>query len=249
MHRFFVADPNIQENTLHLSSNEWHHCRTVLRAQKGDRLILFDGKGTEFLTEIAEMSRSNAVLRIIQKNIIPPLRYKITLAQALPKNKSMDLIIQKSTELSVYEIIPMLADRSVIRLKKSESDSKVRRWREISIEAAKQCGVHWLPKIEHPKTIREMIDQSSHYDLKLIGSLQNNAKPLWEYLTDISPTPCNILIVIGPEGDFTPQEISLAQNAGIQPLNLGPLVLRCDTAAIYTISTLSYELRRRRYSK
>ncbi len=247
MHRFFIDRSEIHGNTLHLMGDEWHHCQTVLRAKKGDRIIIFDGKGNEYFTEISDTTKKKATLHLLQRTTTPPFPYTMTLVQALPKSKVMDFIVQKATELGIHEIIPVLSERSVVKLKPTEAHSKITRWRELSIEAGKQCGLNWLPQISLPKTIREVINHRPYYHLAFIGSLQNNAKPLWEYLINSKlgfSGFSNIVIMIGPEGDFTPAETALAQSAGFQPLSLGPLVLRCDTAAIYAISTLSYELRR-----
>ncbi len=244
MHRFFVATPEIEGPRLILKGREWHHCRTVLRTREKDRIALFDGMGTEYLTEVAEAGARSAKLKLLRKTTTPRPPYSITLAQALPKNKTMDLIIQKATELGVYEIIPVLSDRSVIKLEPKEVRSRTERWRDISIEAAKQCGLDWLPRICEPKTVKEITVMRSGYHLTLIGSLQPDAKPLWCYLTDSGSVQRNVLLMIGPEGDFTPAEIGMARSSGFQPLSLGPMVLRCDTAAIYAVSTLSYELRR-----
>ena len=244
MHRFFIPRSQIIENLLLLKGSEWHHCRTVLRAKKGDLITLFDGEGTEYITEINEMDRRAAKLKLLQKNFSNRLPYSIHLAQALPKSKPMDFIVQKATELGVCEIIPMLSERSVVKLRKDEANSKLSRWQDIAIEAAKQCGLNWLPQISHPQTVKEVVTNCSKYHLALIGSLQAHAKPLWSYLSEINQRIRNAIIMIGPEGDFAPAEIEMACSAGFRPLNLGPTVLRCDTAAIYSISTLIYELSR-----
>src|SRR3989338_1334844 len=158
MHRFFISKSEAKASTLFLTGSEWHHCQTVLRSKKGDRITLFDGDGNEYLTEIIEIDRKGAQLRLLQKTSTPRPPYSITLAQALPKNKAMDFIIQKATELGACEIIPILSDRSIMKLEKEEATSKIARWREISIEAAKQCGLNWLPQISSPKTVKEMIE-------------------------------------------------------------------------------------------
>lgn len=243
MHRFYLPEPKIQNQKITLSGSEWHHCQTVLRTEKGSRVTVFDGKGSEFLCEIVSSTASQAELKIIQKSLTPPPPYSISIAQALPKNKVMDFIIQKATELGVRQIIPILSERATVKLEPEDIKSKLERWKEISIDAAKQCGLNWLPAIDNPKTVKQVTENRSQYHLGFIGSLQSDAKPLWNYLSDFKSSKDSVLIMIGPEGDFTPAELGLARSSNFQPLSLGPLVLRCDTAAIYALSTLSYEIR------
>lgn len=242
MHRFYYPNPEITANTFVLRGEEWHHARNVLRSEPGEKLVVFDGKGTEYLAEIVEAANKEAKLKILNKSKSPRPPYQITLAQALPKSKAMDYIIQKATELGVVEIIPVLSERSVIKLDEKDIDSKIQRWMEIAIEAAKQCGLNWLPKISKPKTAKEVTELRRSYKLAYIGSLQPDAKRLWHYIPEIQSVGKETIIMIGPEGDFTPAELGFARSAGFNPLSLGPMVLRCDTAAIYAISTISYEL-------
>jgi 16S rRNA (uracil1498-N3)-methyltransferase len=243
MHRFYLPDPNIQNQRVTLAGSEWHHCQTVLRSEKGARVTIFDGKGTEYLCEIVSATASQAELKTVQKSQTPPPPYSISIAQALPKNKVMDFIIQKATELGVRQIIPVISERATVKLEPEDARNKLERWKEISIEAAKQCGLNWLPTIETPLTVKQVTESRSQYKLGFIGSLQPDAKPLWSYLTDFKSSKDSVLMMIGPEGDFTPAELGTARSANFQPLSLGPLVLRCDTAAVYALSTLSYEIR------
>jgi 16S rRNA (uracil1498-N3)-methyltransferase len=168
------------------------------------------------------------------------LRRRITLAQAVPK-KNMDLIVQKATELGVATIIPLLSERTIVHL--DDDAKKLDRWRDIALESCKQCGNNWLPTIEPPRKAQQFFANPGIYDLKLIASLQPGAQPLKQILAADAPKNLDtVLILIGPEGDFTPAEIASAKNAGCLPLTLGPLVLRAETAALYTLSILHHEL-------
>ncbi len=243
MHRFFCSKTEIRNEETFLSGSEWRHCQTVLRLQTGERLTLFDGEGNEYLAEITSTQSKKAQLRILNKTNTPPPPHSITLVQALPKNKAMDFIIQKATELGVREIIPVQSERSTVRLDSRQADEKIDRWREITIEAAKQCGLNWLPVIRPLHSISQAIGLKSSHPLGLIGSLQPDAQPLWNYLRQI-PEDSKIILMIGPEGDFTPAELASARSAGFLPLSLGPLILRCDTASVCAITMVSYELGR-----
>jgi len=220
-----------------LPADEAHHCRHVLRLRDGDTVNIFDGRGHEAQCAIAKITNQAVQLNVLTQTSTPALRCRITLAQAVPK-KSMDLIVQKATELGVTAIVPVLSERTIVRI--DEDAAKLDRWREIALESCKQCGNNWLPVIEPPRKATEFFANAGKFDLKLIASLQPGAQPLKQILP--AQMPASVLVLIGPEGDFTPAEISEARNAGCLPLSLGPLILRAETAAIYTLSILHHEL-------
>ena len=286
MHRFFLA-PNYWP-TATLTGSEAHHARGVLRLQPGDRAILFDGCGREATAEIVSLDSDAVQLRVLQEAVTPPLRARITLAQAIPKGKNMDLIVQKAVEIGAAEIFPLLSDRTVVQLDPESATQKQAKWQTVALEAAKQCGQNWLPHVYPPRSPNEFFrDLESgaagvvagaspggrstppagleivnvagsaapprparaplHFDLRLVGSLQPGAQHLKQILADYAKghegaRPARVLMLIGPEGDFTPAEIALARSHGCLPLTLGPIILRVETAAIYCLSILSYEL-------
>jgi 16S rRNA (uracil1498-N3)-methyltransferase len=145
--------------------------------------------------------------------------------------------------------VPLISERTVAQL--GEGSKRLERWREIALDACKQCGNNWLPEIQPPQKARDFLNAPGKFDLKLIASLQPDAKALKLILREadggagVPACGSSILILIGPEGDFTPAEINLAKSAGCLPLSLGPLVLRADTAALYTLSILHHELQNR----
>ncbi len=234
MHRFYL--PDFQQAAL--AADEAHHAIHVLRLKAGDTLNVFDGRGHEAQCAIAEIGRDSVRLKTLQQSQTPPLPCRLTLAQAVPK-KSMDLIVQKATELGVTAIVPLISERTVVQL--DEDAKKLDRWRAIALDACKQCNNNWLPEILPPQKAKDFLNAPGKFDLKLIGSLQPDAQPLKQILADVKP-PRTALVVIGPEGDFTPAELSLAKSMGCLPLSLGPLVLRAETAALYTLSILHHEL-------
>ncbi len=260
---------------------EAHHARNVLRLQPGARVTVFDGQGREGTAEITALDSSAVRLRFLHEAVTPPLRARITLAQAIPKGKNMDLIVQKAVEIGAAEIFPILSARTVVHLDPESAAQKQAKWQTVALEAAKQCGQNWLPQVQTPRTLDEFFGEraSGHgdasivaavcdrrnaaggredrrsqtaattgdYDLRLIGSLQPGALHLKKILADYGQAhdgarPVSVLMLIGPEGDFTPAEIALARSHGCTPLTLGPIILRVETAAIYCLSILSYEL-------
>jgi 16S rRNA (uracil1498-N3)-methyltransferase len=246
MHRFYLAPEHWNIDALVLTGSEAHHCRDVLRLKPGDKVVLFDGRGRELTAEIASAGASQIQLRKLHEARTPPLRCRITLGQAIPKGKNMDLIVQKAVEIGAAEIAPILSDRTVVRLDEESAASKQAKWQTVAIEAAKQCGQNWLPQVQTPQTLSQFFQEHRRFDLQLIGSLQSDAvhlkKILAEYSAEHGDRPRSVLMVVGPEGDFTPAELSLARSQGCRPITLGPIVLRVETASIYCLSVLSYEL-------
>jgi 16S rRNA (uracil1498-N3)-methyltransferase len=158
----------------------------------------------------------------------------------------MDLIVQKAVEIGAAEIAPILSDRTVVRLDDESAASKQAKWQTVAIEAAKQSGQNWLPQVHAPQTMAQFFEHRRRFDLQLIGSLQSDAvhlkNILAEYFAEHRDRPTSVLMLVGPEGDFTPAELSLARSHGCRPITLGPIVLRVETASIYCLSVLSYEL-------
>ena len=247
MHRFYLPPSSFNPDALHLTGAEAHHCRSVLRLQPGEKAVLFNGQGREITAEITSLEGREVALRKLHESTTPPLRCQITLAQAIPKGKNMDLIVQKAVEIGAAEIVPILSDRTIVRLDGEDAAQKQAKWQSIAIEAAKQCGQNWLPEVQTPDTLARFFSGGrARFHLQLIGSLQSDAlhlkKILAEYVAGHGDRPTRVLMVIGPEGDFTPAELSLARTHGCRPITLGPVILRVETAAIYCLSVLSYEL-------
>ena len=205
MPRFYIDPESWDESNLRLEGDEFHHCVNVLRLQSGDPVVIFDGLGMEIQTSIKNISKKVAYLDLnnLERIISPARKTRIALAQAIPKGKNMDLIIEKGTELGVNHIYPFISERTIIRLNQSDSIKKQEKWQRVAIEACKQSGQNWLPKVEQPQKLLSMIDSLIHeFDLVLIASLQPAAKHLKQILLNrTTKHPESILILIGPEGD------------------------------------------------
>jgi 16S rRNA (uracil1498-N3)-methyltransferase len=247
MHRFYVSPEEWNARACTLTGSEAHHARKVLRMQAGDKLVLFNGAGRELTAEITNVDDHEIRLRKLHEAETRPLRCKIVLGQAIPKGKNMDLIVQKAVEIGAAEIAPIISDRTIVQLDSESVSQKQMKWQQIAIEAAKQCGQNWLPRVQPPKKLTEFFSTSDQpFDLRLIGSLQPDAQHLKGilemYSTEHGERPRTVLMLVGPEGDFTPAELALARRHSCQPITLGPIILRVETAAIYCLSVLSYEL-------
>ncbi len=250
--RFYLASPQAQGTTLKLTDGEAHHALHVVRVRRGERVVVLDGAGHEFLCEVRDADRHTVSLSVTQRNSIPPLPYQLVLAQAVTKGKAMDLIIQKATELGVHRIAPILSERTVTHVEEESVASKVVKWQMVAVEAIKQCGGAWLPQVDAPVTPPAFLAAGEKFDLSLIATLQPDGRHPREYFDrfhkEHACAPKTVCIWIGPEGDFTPAELNTIKGAGALPISLGPLVLRSETAAIYSLAVLNYELQTDRRS-
>src|SRR5438093_2325049 len=246
MHRFYISPENWSPDALRLSGAEAHHAGDVLRMKRGDRAVLFNGRGREITAEIVDLSGDEVHFRRLQETETPPFRCRITLGQAVPKGKIMGLILQKAVEIGAADIAPLISECTIVDLDKKEAGQKTAKWQQIAIEAAKQCGQNWLPQVNAPRKLKDFFSDAGNFDLRLIGSLQPDAihfkKILGDYTDQHRDRPKSVLMLVGPEGDFTPAELALAKTHGCLPITLGPIILRVETAAIYCLSVLSYEL-------
>jgi 16S rRNA (uracil1498-N3)-methyltransferase len=241
MHRFYLAPENCKGDELFLTGSEAHHALHVLRVRRGQSIAVLDGVGHEFICDVQESDRDKIRLCVRESTTAAPLPCRITLLQALPKGKLFEGIVQKATELGVTRIVPLLSERVVVHLNKNDAARKAAKWQSIAVEALKQCGAAWLPRVEVPIPPKEFLARKEHFDVALVGSLQADAQHPRQYLHQSSQRR-SVAIWIGPEGDFTPEELEAIKASGAHPITLGPLVLRTETAAIYSISIVNYEL-------
>jgi 16S rRNA (uracil1498-N3)-methyltransferase len=246
MHRFYLPPSLTQQATLALSEGEAYHALQVLRLGPGERVTVLDGAGHEFLCEIARCHRREAELKLVEKRTHPALPCRITLLQAIPKGKTFEEIIQKATELGAARIVPLMSERVVVRLSGKEAAQKQAKWQGVAVEAIKQCGAAWLPEVTAPLTPAEFLARGEEVELSLAGSLQSDSRHPRGYFHAFHEKhgrlPRSVWIWIGPEGDFTLGELEAIQSAGAKPITLGPLVLRADTAALYCLSVVNYEM-------
>src|SRR5216110_2292049 len=155
MHRFYVLPENWNRGALALTRSEAHHARDVLRVRRGEKVVLFNGQGREITAEIVEFSGEEIRLRRLHEAQTPPLRCRISLAQAIPKGKNMELIVQKAVEIGAAEIFPLISERTIVDLDPKEAAQKKAKWQTVAIEAAKQCGQNWLPQVHTPQKLKD----------------------------------------------------------------------------------------------
>src|SRR5436190_10657151 len=139
MHRFYLPPAQCQSAELKLTDREAHHALNVLRVRRGERVVVVDGAGVEYLCEVREPGRDALNLVVLQRDVTPPLPYRLTLLQAIPKGKIIETIIQKAAELGAARIVPLLSERVVAQLDEESAESKAEKWRQTAVEAIKQC--------------------------------------------------------------------------------------------------------------
>lgn len=246
MHRFFVEPSQSGNDVIELSEREAHHGSNVVRLREGERVVALDGQGSELACTVQKVGKRGVTLAVYQRNKIPPLPYQLTLVQAIPKGKTMETIVQKAAELGASKVVPIITDRTVTHIDEDRSESKVEKWTWIAIDAIKQCGSAWLPKIVEPMKPSQQLGSGERCELNLIASLQPGAKHprlhFQDFMKERGRKPKSVAVWVGPEGDFTPAEINSVLASGALPITLGPLVLRSETAAFYCLSMVNYEL-------
>src|SRR6185437_4024689 len=155
MHRFYLSPTEAKARPLTLAGREAHHALRVLRVRRGDEVTVLDGAGHEFRCTVDNFDRDKVQLAIAETKTIPALPCPITLLQAVPKGKIIESIIQKATELGVARIVPLLTERVVMDVDDKHAARKGEKWQQVAIEAIKQCGAAWLPRVEAPVTPKE----------------------------------------------------------------------------------------------
>lgn len=230
MPRFFVT----KEQLPVITGSDAHQIRNVLRMKPGMPLELFDGQGNVYQARIEEIKKERVTCSIISRSIAAQeTKVKITLAQALPKGKKFEFIVQKATELGVDRIVPVITERSIGKGEKPE------RWQAIAKEAAEQSGRAYLPAVEPLVDFSEVIRSAKNYDLALIPWELEKTTSLKQTLKTYRPN--HLLVLIGPEGGFSLAEVEQAKAAGFLSVSLGKTILRTETASLFTLSAIRYE--------
>jgi len=244
MSRFYVPPENVDERNdrIHVGRDEAHHIIDVMRLKEGDMAVVFDGTGSQYTGYIEKLDPKGMSLVIhIIKTEKPDQEKRPTvyLAQAVPKKDKMDYIVEKATELGVNFIFPMITERTIVRPDRASSLKKESRWKMIVKEAAKQCGRMDIPVVGDIASFEEFVASFDKYDIVLLAYLGEGTMPLKKVLSGF--TSGKILVLIGPEGDFTPGEIDMARKNNVRFISLGKNVLKSDTAGLFVLSALGYE--------
>lgn len=237
MHRLYCPSQNILSNTIIIDNKEQvHHVKNVLRIKPLELVAVFDNQGNEYIASVIEIGADAIKLEVKERKPLKDSGIKITLACAIPKKVKMDDIVDKLTQLGVECIIPLETERVIVRLDKQKKIERCQRWKKIALSAAKQSQGNKLPVVKPVSELKDVILAAHNFDLKLIPTLEGKRKCLRKVFKDRAKKIEKVMILIGPEGDFTQAEITQALEAGFLAVTLGDRVLRVDTAAIAVVS-------------
>lgn len=244
MHKFFVTPEQINDKGVIITGSDVNHIKHVLRMQPGEEIALSNGiDNKEYRCGIEEIKEEEIIctLRFIKEEGLE-LPVKVYLFQGLPKADKMELIIQKAVELGVYEIIPVSAKRSIVKLDEKKAKNKIARWQIISEAAAKQSKRSVIPNIAEVMTFSEALSYAKNMDVKLIPYELAEGMAKTKQLIENISTSDSVAVFIGPEGGFEETEISLAIENGLMPITLGKRILRTETAGFTVLAWIMYQV-------
>ncbi len=239
--RFFITPDQVQGGQITVSGEDHRHIRTVLRKQPGDMLILSDGQGAEYLARITRSDRAGIFAEITERST-REIRYpRITLGQGLPKSDKMDSIVQKATELGVAKIVPLVTERTIVKVK--DEGKRIARWQRICREAAMQCARPDIPVVGPITSFHSFVMTPEREPMTLLLlPWEEGTEPIKNVLRK-NPGVKNIVVIIGPEGGLSDAEARSAEEQGFSVVSLGPGILRTETAAVAVLSMITYEYR------
>jgi len=241
VNRFVVSSQNIHGATLRIDDpREVRHLRQALRLKRGDPLECFDERGITYRGVISFVAADQVVVGIEERVAAPVPAFHVWLAQSVLKTDRFEWVVQKATELGVERIVPLVTQRTVVRVARDGGGAKQARWQRIAQEAAKQCQRASVPVVEAPQPFASCVSSITPGLSVLIPTLAMPTRPLRTVLESTATPPQGWLVFIGPEGDFTPAEVRLAHERGAIPVSLGTRTLRSETAAVAVLAILNY---------
>ena len=238
---FLFPAASVSEDCITLDSRESHHLVRVLRAKKGTSVEVLDGKGTHYFGTIEVLDARAVVIAInsVKKVAKPELR--VVLLQSESKGKTMDFILRMATEIGVAAIQPVFTDQG------DHIVSKIEKRSLTMIEACKQCGLGYVPELLEPCRLQEWLKGNFYTDgsgsLRLVASLQEGSQPLLEVLNSSLKKINEVIVAVGPVGDFSVAEYSLLRDADFKAVRLGANILRVETATTYLLSVIDQAFR------
>ena len=239
--RFFIDENKIKNAQVEITGEQYHYVVHVLRLTRGEKIVLI-GQKYQFKAVIAEVTKAKLVAKISSKKLIPISPLKIDLFQGLPKSSKFEFIIEKSTELGVDQIYPLLTERTVVTLEPAKTAKKLSRWQKIALEAARQSRRLSVPEVKPPLPFKELLEKLSSYSLSLVFWEESTS---WLNEQQLKPLKeGRLAIIIGPEGGFSQQEVEQLKKVGALEVSLGPRILRTETAPLAALAVINFLLKR-----
>lgn len=244
MYRFYVSEDDITDSNITITGGDVNHIRNVLRMNPGDRIIANDRMGTDYYCVIESIVQE-AVCLVIEssKKSEAELKTKLYLFQSLPKKDKMEFIIQKAVELGVYEVVPMITKRCVVRLDDvNKQQKKTARWQAIAEAAAKQSARGIIPDVKMPMKFADALRYANNLEYAIIPFEHAEGMDYSREIMEKAAGCRSVGIFIGPEGGFEREEIELAKQAGMKVVSLGNRILRTETAGMTVLSILMFKI-------
>ncbi|WP_373892853.1 16S rRNA (uracil(1498)-N(3))-methyltransferase [Virgibacillus natechei] len=244
MQRYFIPSTDWHGAEVIIRGDDAHHIDRVMRFREGDKIICNHPDGQAAVCEITSIEQ--VILAAVQEWLdeTVELPVTVTIAQGLPKGDKFDLILQKGTELGAHSFIPFQAERSIVVWDEKKKAKKIPRFRKIVKEASEQSHRNQIPVIHSPMNLADLIEESTAYDIKVFPYEEEAKVEKPQSFASIMRRINNhqrLLVCIGPEGGFSPNEAKHLKNNGFHPVRLGPRILRTETAALYVLSCVSYQ--------
>lgn len=243
-HRHFIETARLKQAIVELAREEARHLQTVLRLRDGDAIELFDGRGLTRLARATGSGRHQLTLAAAAEPVHhPPPACRLALFACVSKGARMDWTVEKAVELGVSRIVPVISEHTVVRLDETDAEGKTGRWTRVAVEAARQSGAAWLPTVDAPRPLTACLPLVAAVSPVFVAALTPDAVPLRQVLARWrdGPPPATAGWFVGPEGDFTPEELRLLFQEGAIPVSLGSQILRTETAAIWGLCVLGSE--------
>jgi 16S rRNA (uracil1498-N3)-methyltransferase len=239
--RVFVAFDKVVENFATIEGSDVNYLKNVMRLKVGDELSIMDSKSKEYNAKIKSYSNDEIMVELLgEKHPKSESRVKITIAQGIPKNPKMDLVVQKATELGAQRIVPIKTERSIVKMSEDKEEAKVNRWQKIAKEAAEQSGRLIIPFVDEPIEIKELLIMKNDFDKCVVLWEMEKEMSIKRFLQENHDIK-SLLVLIGPEGGFSHDEVEMVKKEGFISVNIGSRIVRTETAAITVLSMIDYE--------
>lgn len=240
MRRFFVRPEDVGARELRLQGDEAVHLGRVLRLGPGMQIVAFDGHGHEYVATVERLEAGSIVCQIVRESDVQLTQtVSITLGQGLPKVDKFEWVIQKTTELGVAALVPLITERVIPQLSARHVSTKVARWEKLAREACKQCGRSTVPRLYPPMSLETFFATFQSADLKLVLWEGEETQRLRTVLA-ASERVVSVAIVIGPEGGLAPREVARGESYGFAVVGLGERILRTETASMVAVALLQH---------
>lgn len=243
MYRFFVEPEQLTGDCVTIEGKDYNHIHNVLRMRIGEEVLLSDGKGKEYLCQIEDycIAEQKVILSIADMfGSARELPSKITLFQGYPKGDKLEQIVQKAVELGVFEIVPVMMKRSVVRLDPKKADKKIERFNSIALSAAKQSKRGVIPEVKPVMNMQEAVAYAKNMDYIILPYEQAEGMEYSRKIIENAKGKESIGVFIGPEGGFDISEVQMIESAGGKTITLGHRILRTETAGVAVLSLLMY---------